>query len=106
MLFCPTCGNILVIEQDKALRYFCKTCPYVFNVNQIIKRVETFDDDKEEVDIIFDEQEAEKNAATMVANCPKCHHNRALYKEIQTRSADEPTTIFYKCKKCGYEWTG
>ena len=74
-------------------------------MNQIIKRVETFED-KEEVDLIFDEQEAEKNAATMEAICPKCHHNRALYKEIQNRSADEPTTIFYKCKKCSHEWTG
>ncbi|KAL6120715.1 hypothetical protein NUSPORA_02508 [Nucleospora cyclopteri] len=38
--------------------------------------------------------------------CPKCEHNKALFKEIQTRSADEPTTIFYRCAKCEHNWKG
>ena len=106
MLFCPTCGNILLIEQGTgSLRYFCKTCPYVFNVNKKIKRIETFDD-KKEIDLVYGGKEAWKNVSTTEVVCPnsKCRHNKAYYKEIQIRSADEPTTIFYKCEKCGYEW--
>ena len=35
MLFCPTCSNILLTEKTLAdFRFFCKTCPYVFRVQQ------------------------------------------------------------------------
>ena len=88
MLFCPTCGNILLIEQGSGcFRYFCKTCPYVFNINQTIKRVEMFDDKK--VDIIYGGKEALKDASTTTINCSKCGNDKAYYKEIQTRSADQ-----------------
>ncbi len=38
--------------------------------------------------------------------CPKCKGNRVHMKEIQTRSADEGATIFFKCAdpKCGKTW--
>ncbi|GAU98981.1 hypothetical protein RvY_10047 [Ramazzottius varieornatus] len=38
------------------------------------------------------------------ATCPKCNHKRAYYTEMQTRSADEAATIFYKCMGCGNQW--
>ena len=104
MIFCPTCGNILLIEKGSgSFRYFCRTCPYIFTVSQKIKRKETFDD-KKVVDLVYGGKEAWKDVSTTEAICNKCEHNRAYYKEIQIRSADEPTTIFYKCEKCGYEW--
>lgn len=36
------------------------------------------------------------------ADCPKCHHPLAEHWEVQTRSADEPATRFFKCQKCGH----
>lgn len=38
--------------------------------------------------------------------CPKCGHLRAYFMQIQTRSADEPMTTFYKCcnAQCGHRW--
>ena len=36
--------------------------------------------------------------------CPKCGHDEAYYKIIQTRRADEPPTRIYKCTKCGHVW--
>lgn len=38
--------------------------------------------------------------------CPKCEHPRAYFMQIQTRSADEPMTTFYKCcsPQCGHRW--
>ena len=104
MLFCPTCGNILLIEKGSgAIRYFCKTCPYIFNVNQKLTRIVTFDDKKEE-DLIIGEKEEYENVGTVEIACIKCGNNKAYYKEIQLRSADEATTQFYKCTKCGVEW--
>ncbi|EPY35826.1 DNA-directed RNA polymerase III subunit RPC10 [Strigomonas culicis] len=34
----------------------------------------------------------------------QCDSKKALYIQIQMRSADEPPTTFFKCVKCGYQW--
>ena len=35
LLFCPTCANVLVIEEGpKCYRFACNTCPYVHDVTQ------------------------------------------------------------------------
>lgn len=36
--------------------------------------------------------------------CGKCKKNRITYYELQTRSADEPMTCFYRCLTCGNRW--
>ena len=44
------------------------------------------------------------NVAKTTIVCQKCEFTEAFFKEIQIRSADEPSTIFYKCCDCGFEW--
>jgi DNA-directed RNA polymerase subunit M len=36
--------------------------------------------------------------------CQKCENMEAYWWMQQTRSADEPPTMFYRCCKCGYSW--
>ena len=36
--------------------------------------------------------------------CEKCGHPEAYYYIRQTRSADEPSTTFYRCCKCNHSW--
>lgn len=36
--------------------------------------------------------------------CPKCHSMHTNYYEKQTRSADEPMTVFGTCYDCGKHW--
>lgn len=36
--------------------------------------------------------------------CPKCENTQAYWWMQQTRSADEPPTLFYRCVKCTYGW--
>lgn len=36
--------------------------------------------------------------------CPKCSHDKAYFTQIQTRSADEASTIIYDCCNCGHKW--
>lgn len=36
--------------------------------------------------------------------CPKCENIEAFWWMQQTRGADEPPTLFYRCTKCGYSW--
>jgi transcription elongation factor S-II len=43
-------------------------------------------------------------ASTDMYTCRKCKSNRCTYYEMQTRSADEPATIFVTCLDCGKHW--
>jgi len=36
--------------------------------------------------------------------CPKCGNTEAYYTIMQTRSADEPSTIQFRCCKCSHSW--
>jgi transcription elongation factor S-II len=40
-------------------------------------------------------------ASTDMFTCKKCKSKRCTYYELQTRSADEPATIFVTCLDCG-----
>lgn len=44
-------------------------------------------------------------ATTDQFRCRRCHGRRCTYYELQTRSADEPSTIFVSCVDCGARWT-
>ena len=39
-----------------------------------------------------------------ILKCPKCKSMKTEYTEVQTRSADEPTTKKCFCNDCGYRW--
>ena len=41
---------------------------------------------------------------TDLFKCGRCKKNECTYYELQTRSADEPTTIFITCLNCGNRW--
>jgi transcription elongation factor S-II len=43
-------------------------------------------------------------ASTDMFTCKKCKSKKCTYYELQTRSADEPTTVFITCLDCGKHW--
>lgn len=43
-------------------------------------------------------------AMTDQYTCGKCKKKKITYYELQTRSADEPTTHFFTCLNCGHRW--
>lgn len=49
--------------------------------------------------------EGNKANATDQFFCTRCHKRQCTYYELQTRSADEPMTIFVQCVNCGKRWT-
>jgi transcription elongation factor S-II len=49
--------------------------------------------------------EGNKAAATDQFRCPRCSKRQCTFYEMQTRSADEPMTIFIQCVNCGKRWT-
>lgn len=48
--------------------------------------------------------EGNKSMATDQFECKRCHKRECTYYELQTRSADEPMTIFIQCVNCGKHW--
>lgn len=94
---------MLLVEMEgmeSGLRYFCQTCPFIYDIKHTIRRRAKLQPKK--VEDIFDDQKMWQNAQkTNSANCPSCHGSEAYFYEMQTRSADEPATVFYRCAKSG-----
>jgi len=55
---------------------------------------------------IRDKNKFEQNleAMTDTFTCRKCREKKCTYYQMQTRSADEPMTIFCSCISCGHRW--
>lgn len=49
--------------------------------------------------------EGDRSRATDRFHCNRCGKKETTYYELQTRSADEPMTIFISCLNCGKRWT-
>ena len=84
MLFCPSCANILLIEKTPAdFRFFCKTCPYVFRVEQRFENKLKLE--RKEVDDVMGGEETWKNASKTQILCMNpisCKNNEAYYRQI------------------------
>ncbi|XP_025091407.1 DNA-directed RNA polymerase III subunit RPC10-like [Pomacea canaliculata] len=105
LMFCPICANVLVVEEGpKCYRLACNTCPYIKNMTRKLssRRYPRL----KEVDDVLGGAAAWENVDSTETTCPKCEHKRAFFMQIQTRSADEPMTTFYKCcnMECGHRW--
>jgi DNA-directed RNA polymerase subunit M/transcription elongation factor TFIIS len=61
----------------------------------------------EKYDTIIKKKELEENkkknqATSNTHKCPKCKESKSTVIQKQTRSADEPATIYIECKTCGH----
>lgn len=102
MYFCPFCCNLLVTEHQQSVMLVCVTCPYSYKLSSTLTFAQK--GTMKAVEVVVDEDDALKNANKCQVKCPKCSHEEALFVELQTRSADEPMTIFYQCIKCKFNW--
>ena len=59
-------------------------------------------DEKEKRDKVL--YEVNKDMATDIFTCSRCHKKECTYYQLQTRSADEPMTTFVTCLNCGKRW--
>jgi DNA-directed RNA polymerase III subunit RPC11 len=88
---CPSCGNLLLVEYsgfDGIMRFYCASCPYIFNISEEYSVIQKLT--RKSVDDVLGGPEAWKNAEQTDAKCPKCENSKAFFKQMQTRSADEP----------------
>ena len=58
---------------------------------------------KKRDDLVLSKENMQKGDKAEVV-CPKCSHGHAYFMQMQTRSADEASTIIYECCNCGHKW--
>ena len=63
--------------------------------------------ERKKVDDVLGGDKAWENVDKTEIRCtnPACDSTEAFYLQIQIRSADEPMTTFYRCAKCGTNWS-
>lgn len=99
MKFCPKC-EVKLKKGDSGLQ--CPKCGY--SEGQEAKQTKKVDKPIEESILAFEGDEGEESHPTIKIECEKCGNDEAVWWMLQTRSADEPTTQFYRCTKCKYTW--
>ena len=84
--------------------FSCKQCKYIFPLDKKPLRTRyKFTQEKKNLDAILEKNE-EQSMGQTDTNCPNCGHDVAYFFQMQTRSADEASTLFFKCKKCQHTW--
>ncbi|EFN52393.1 hypothetical protein CHLNCDRAFT_138851 [Chlorella variabilis] len=87
LLFCPTCGNMLELEEGGRQSEFF--------MSQKTKKIEP---------VLGGEAEWRSAPRTEHTRCSECGHNVAFYQQVQNRSADEPATTYFRCTRCAKVW--
>ncbi|MHA1339035.1 MAG: transcription factor S [Promethearchaeota archaeon] len=105
--FCPECGNLLRLGRTKegkvVLRCGCGySKPYTGNTKK--KKFSEYRKKQLAKKTLVINKVGEATNPTTTIECPKCGYMTAEYFQMQTRSADEPPTTFYRCLKCNNRW--
>lgn len=105
MKFCEKCGSLLVVEKrTKNIYLVCRKCGReTKGKNEKVEITEVIQSDKRGIVVMGKDEGLGELPKTHIV-CPNCEHGEAHWWMQQTRSADEPPTLFYKCVKCGYGW--
>lgn len=98
MEFCPECGAML-LPNDGKLKCSCGYQKDIsdeneYEVSEKINETENVKMLGEDIDV----------GPVTTETCPECGHDRATYKMLQTRSADEAPTRIFTCTKCKHTW--
>jgi DNA-directed RNA polymerase subunit M len=111
MEFCPKCGSRLVPKKEKTgkktpIVFVCPRCGYKKQalsekvkpkVAKIIQH-----NPQQLVAVIGKEEQKLRTLPTVRIECARCGNNLAYVWQVQTRGADESSTQFLRCTKCGY----
>ncbi|HLC67503.1 MAG TPA: transcription factor S [archaeon] len=97
MKFCDHCGGMLIPKDGD---FVCRNCGKRYREGGMETKITT-KATKEKIEVIEDNT---PDLPVMDKDCKKCKNKKAYYWLIQTRSADEPPTQFFRCTECGHTW--
>jgi DNA-directed RNA polymerase subunit M len=90
IILCPKCGFTEDKEEQESL-----SKKEISSVSESVSRSSLK---------VMDIDKGPDALPTTTVECPKCGNNSAFWWMLQTRSADEATTQFYRCTKCVHTW--
>jgi transcription factor S len=105
--FCPKCETRMKprIEQGIVL---CPKCGFTADKEEqgsLPRKVSSLQESISRSSLkVMDTDKSPDALPTTTVECPKCGNNTAFWWMLQTRSADEATTQFYRCTKCMHTW--
>jgi|TARA_B110000014_G_C19795591_1_gene413330 DNA-directed RNA polymerase subunit M len=102
MKFCPKC-DIRLKKASGSSSLVCPKCDYTEGEESEIQNQISDQESKSDF-LVLDENEGKDTMPTIEIECEKCGNNEAIWWMLQTRSADEPTTQFFRCTKCENTW--
>lgn len=100
MKFCPNC-EVRLKKSDSGLE--CPKCDYQEGKKSSEPKKVVEQEEVSEFNVL-EENEGKETLPSIKIECEKCGNDEAVWWMLQTRSADEPTTQFYRCTKCKYTW--
>lgn len=98
MKFCPSC-EVRLRKSETGL--VCGRCGYSVAGDRPSGIIIEQQDSEFNV---LDGTDGKEALPTIRIDCEKCGHGEAVWWMLQTRSADEPTTQFYRCTECNHTW--
>ncbi|MCE4603737.1 MAG: transcription factor S [Aeropyrum sp.] len=107
--FCPKCGSVMYPRKRSSETLFvCPSCGYEETVEggseAYRMKVTVKKSPRDKIVVIEDDNPGGAQVLKGSVTCPKCGHDEVLFWMMQTRSADEPMTRFYRCRRCRYTW--
>ena len=106
--FCPECSSLLRKKRINGKIYLECKCGFQKEENvseeEIQHKIQEKKDSLKKNLIIVSNDDKIAVHPKVTRTCPKCKNEEAETWQEQTRSADEPSTSFFRCTKCKYTW--
>lgn len=103
MKFCTECGAVLKPEWENRL-YKCPRCGATEPIEVEAVYVNNHGSIDDRIIVIGKNERKMMTTPQTNALCPKCGNGRAYWWMVQTRSADESSTQFFRCTRCSHTW--
>ncbi|BCU67190.1 transcription factor S [Sulfolobales archaeon HS-7] len=104
MKFCPKCNSMLLPRKVNGVsKLVCSKCGYEEESAEKTTLKTTVKHTVHDKTLVIEEETASAQRIKGVV-CPNCKNDEAYFWMLQTRSADEPATRFYRCVKCNKVW--
>ena len=95
-------GNSRLIDRLNSGEFLPHQIPFMDRQHLFPENWKDLIDEKYKRDRVL--YEIDQGGATDDFKCSRCKQRKCTYYELQTRSADEPMTVFVTCLNCGKRW--